>query len=75
MKKKNPKDNKQKKQPKNINTFVPQNMLKNVQNEIPIQCPNEKLNNIEQYVSIATPYQIPQDGTIQNLKKKLMRNY
>ena len=71
MKKKNPKDNKQKKQPKNINTFVPQNMLKNVQNEIPIQCPNEKLNNIEQYVSIATPYQIPQEWDNSKTEKEI----
>ena len=61
MKKKNPKDSKSKKQPKPQNTFVPANQLKNIHNQNPIECPQDKIGKNESYSPFAEPFEIPKE--------------
>ena len=59
MKKKNPKDLKGKKQPQNINSFVPPQHLPLVQEEEFLTCPEDKVNDILKYIPEAEPFEIP----------------
>jgi len=59
MKKKNPKDLKGKKQPQNINAFVPPQHLALVQEEEFLACPEERVNDIKKYIPEAEPFEIP----------------
>ena len=61
MKKKNVKDSKSKKQSKPQNTFVPSNLLKNIHNQTPIECPQDKLSKNESYSPFAEPFEIPKE--------------
>ena len=61
MKKKNPKDQKGKKQPQNINLFVPSHYLSSVQEETYLTCPEERAKDIKQYIPEAEPFEIPQE--------------
>ena len=49
MKKKNPKDTKGKKQPQNVNLFVPSQCIPSIQEEISIACLEERINDILKY--------------------------
>ena len=59
MKKKNPKDNKNKKQPQAPNTFVPQNLIPFIREEKPIICPEEKSSQIKNFTPTVFPFEIP----------------
>ena len=49
-----------KKQPQNINLFVPSQYLPSVQEEEFITCPEERVNDIQKYIPEAEPFEIPQ---------------
>ena len=61
MKKKNPKDTKGKKQPQNVNLFVPSHYISSIQEEISLTCPDERANDILKYIPEAEPFDIPQE--------------
>ena len=61
MKKKNQKDQKGKKQPQNINLFVPSHYLSSVQEETYLTCPEERAKDIKQYIPEAEPFEIPRE--------------
>ena len=75
MKKKNPKDLKGKKQPQNINTFVPPQHLALVQEEEFLTCPEERVNDIQKYVPEAEPFEIPpewEEKTEEEINRELL---
>ena len=61
MKRKNIKENKGKKFPQPSNAFVPQNLLSSVREQKLISCPEEKANNILEFIPFAEPFEIPQE--------------
>ena len=75
MKKKNPKDIKGKKQPQNPNLFVPSHYLPSIQEETPLICPEERVNDIKKYVPEAEPFEIPpewEEKTEEEINEELL---
>ena len=75
MKKKNPKDLKGKKQPQNINLFVPPNYLPSVQEETYLICPDERAQDIKKYIPEAEPFEIPpewEEKTEEEINEELL---
>ena len=75
MKKKNPKDLKGKKQPQNVNSFVPSQYIPSIQEEISLTCPEERVNDIQNYVPEAEPFEIPpewEEKTEEELNEELL---
>ena len=75
MKKKNPKDTKGKKQPQNVNLFVPSQYIPSIQEEIPITCPEERINDILKYIPEEEPFEIPpewEEKTEEEINEELL---
>ena len=75
MRKKNPRDLKGKKQPQNINLFVPPQYLSVIQEEAFLYCPEERAKDAGKYVPDAEPFEIPpewEEKTEEEINQELL---
>ena len=75
MKKKNPKDPKNKKQAQNLSLFIPPQFLPSVQEDSPLLCPDDRAKYIKKYIAEVEPFDIPpewEEKPEEEINKELM---